>query len=323
MSALPFTMPQPLPFDQLLSLEGRTAIVTGGSRGIGEAIVRRLAEAGATVVFTARHADALRAVEETTADLPGTCVGVVADIGNLDDSRQLVATTRERFGGVDILINNAATFPPGTALEADEELWDRLLDTDTKGAFFLAQYAAADMVERGRGGRIINLLSTAFVNATPMFAVYSIAKAGLWAATRVLAQELAPHRITVNALTPGSTMTQERLAAFASGDLSKVLGNDLPVHLPEAAAQAIESGQFGALIKQMVPMGRPGFPDDLARAALFLACDLAEYITGQNIVVDGGQSASVKTGPSAAMPTTQSAPTAESAPPTATRSPER
>lgn len=296
MDALPFSIPATQPADQLLRLHGRTAIVTGGSRGLGEAVVHRLAQAGADVVFTARHEEGLARVESDLAGSPGRVLGVRADVSDLEQSQALVHSTVDRFGGLDILVNNAAVFPPGPALQTDEQTWDHVLDTDTKGAFFLAQFAARAMIARGRGGRIVNFVSTAFINATPFFAVYAIAKAGLWEATRVLSAELAPHGITVNAVTPGATLTRERLEAMANGNLAGFApardAGDLGERPP-----ALDTVQVLGMLRRMAPMGRPGYPDDLATAVLFLASELAGYVTGQNLVVDGGQSAAVKGGP--------------------------
>jgi NAD(P)-dependent dehydrogenase (short-subunit alcohol dehydrogenase family) len=284
------TIPEPTPFAQLLSLTGKNAIVTGGSRGLGEATVHRLAQAGAKVLFTGRGADASRRVEEQITATGATAVGVQADIGDLGDSQRVVDSALERFGGVDILVNNAALYTPSFALDTSEELFDSVVGADLKGAFFLAQYAAKAMIDAGGGGRIINLLSTDAFKPMGPLAAYASAKAGLWAATQNLAKELAPHQILVNAITPGSTITEERLAMFRDGSFA--LGQ-VPV---EAAATrerlqaAVESGGFAQMLTTMMPLGRPGWPDEIAKAVLFLASDLGSYVNGANIVVDGAQS---------------------------------
>lgn len=289
-----FSIPEPKPFSKLLSLEGRAAIVTGGGRGLGKYVVRRFAEAGGDVVFCARHADQLNAVAEEYAQLPGTLVPLVADVSSKDDRLRIVDEAIERFGGVDILVNCAAIYPPGNALSVTEKTWDDMHDIDVKAGFFLSTSVARRMIEQGRGGRIINFLSTAFVNAAPMFAAYAIAKAGMWEMTRVLSKELAPHRITVNAVTPGATFTEEKAAALASGDIASALSalgmaEDKDIDLGKVMSRVMAMGGPGALIKQRMPMGRPGYPQDLADAVLYLASDMASYVTGQNIVVDGGQ----------------------------------
>jgi NAD(P)-dependent dehydrogenase (short-subunit alcohol dehydrogenase family) len=284
------TIPEPGPFAQLLSLTGKNAIVTGGSRGLGEATVHRLAQAGAKVLFTGRGADALRRVEEQITATGATAVGVQADIGNLGDSQRVVDSALERFGGVDILVNNAALYTPSFTLDTSEELFDSVVGADLKGAFFLAQYAAKAMIDAGRGGRIINLLSTDAFKPMGPLAAYASAKAGLWAATQNLAKELAPHQILVNAITPGSTITEERLAMFRDGSFA--LGQ-----VPAGAAATLErlqagleSGGFAQMLTTMMPLGRPGWPDEIAKAVLFLASDLGSYVNGANIVVDGAQS---------------------------------
>jgi NAD(P)-dependent dehydrogenase (short-subunit alcohol dehydrogenase family) len=284
------TIPKPTPFAQLLSLTGKNAIITGGSRGLGEATVHRLAQAGANVLFTGRGADALRRVEEQITATGATAVGVQADIGNLGDSQRVVDSAIERFGSVHILVNNAALYTPSFTLDTSEELFDSVVGADLKGAFFLAQYAAKAMIDAGGGGRIINLLSTDAFKPMGPLAAYASAKAGLWAATQNLAKELAPHHILVNAITPGSTITEERLAMFRDGSFATG-------QVPAGAAATLErlragldSGGFAQMLTTMMPLGRPGWPDEIAKAVLFLASDLGSYVNGANIVVDGAQS---------------------------------
>jgi NAD(P)-dependent dehydrogenase (short-subunit alcohol dehydrogenase family) len=289
MNAPLLTIPEPTAFGELLSLKGKCAIVTGGSKGLGEATVHRLSAAGASVVFTARGADALHGVQDQIVAAGGTAVGVQADIGSLADSQRVVDLAVERFGRVDILVNNAALYTPSLALETTEELFDSVVGADLKRAFFLAQYAAKAMIAGGGGGRIINLLSVDAFKPMGVLAAYASAKSGLWAATQNLAKELAPHQILVNAVTPGATMTAERLAMLSTGNL--------PARVPggSAATQAmlkerIASGDFAQMLTALMPLGRPGWPDEIAKAVLFLASDLGSYVNGANIVVDGAQS---------------------------------
>jgi NAD(P)-dependent dehydrogenase (short-subunit alcohol dehydrogenase family) len=284
------TIPKPTPFAQLLSLSGKNAIVTGGSRGLGEATVHRLAQAGANVLFTGRGADALKRVEEQITATGATAVGVRADIGNLEDSQRVVDSATERFGGVNILVNNAALYTPSFALDTSEELFDSVVGADLKGAFFLAQYAAKAMIDAGGGGRIINLLSTDAFKPMGPLAAYASAKAGLWAATQNLAKELAPHQILVNAITPGSTITEERLAMFRDGSFALGQVPAQAAATRERLQAAVESGGFAQMLTTMMPLGRPGWPDEIAKAVLFLASDLGSYVNGANIVVDGAQS---------------------------------
>lgn len=290
MNAPLFTIPEPTPQDRLLSLDGKCAVVTGGSRGLGEATVHRLARAGASVVFTGRGAEALRHVQDEVAQAGATAVGVQADISSLEDSQRVIDVAAQRFGTVDILVNNAALYTGSTALETSEELFDSLVDADLKGAFFLAQYAAKAMIDAGKGGRIINLLSVDAFRPMGFLAVYASAKAGLWAATQNLAKELAPHQILVNAVTPGSTITQERINALQDGTFGAGLLPDQAAGTRRMIEENLKAGSFAQQLTKLMPLGRPGWPDEIAKAVLFLASDLGSYISGANIIVDGAQS---------------------------------
>jgi len=275
---------QPQPFDSLLSLKDKTAIVTGGSKGIGRQVVARFIQAGANVVMTARGKDAL---EKTAKELGA--VAFQADSSSLSDCQKVVDFTVEKFGGLDILVNNAAVFPGCTGLEMTEEIWDETFDTDAKGAFFMAQYAAKAMIKGGISGRIINLLSTAATRPAAPLIAYGAAKSALWYITQTLAQELAPHKIVVNAVTPGATMTLERIEALSKGNMMEsMLGKDADKSFKALEEQI--SGNMPDFVAKMMPLGRTGYPDDIAKAALFLASDMAEYISGVNITVDGAQS---------------------------------
>jgi NAD(P)-dependent dehydrogenase (short-subunit alcohol dehydrogenase family) len=287
--ALP-SIPQPTPHDALLRLDGKCAVVTGGSRGLGEAIVRRLAQAGAAVVFTGRGADALHNVQKEVTGSGATAVGIPADISRLEDSQNVIEEAVRRFGRVDILVNNAALYTPSLALDTTEELFDSVVGADLKGAFFLAQYAAKAMITGGNGGRIINLLSVDAFRPMGILAAYASAKAGLWAATQNMAKELAPHQILVNAVTPGATITEERLAMFRSGTFALAQVPEQAAATRQLLQSRLESGAPAQMLTTMMPLGRPGWPDEIAKAVLFLASDLASYISGANLVVDGAQS---------------------------------
>jgi NAD(P)-dependent dehydrogenase (short-subunit alcohol dehydrogenase family) len=282
------SIPDPPPFDSLLSLKGRCAIVTGGSRGLGEAIVHRLSQAGASVVLTGRGLDALKQVESQLTAAGGQALGVQADLANLQDSQRVIDQALERFGRVDILVNNAAVFPGAMFLEVTEKVWDDTLDPDLKGAFFLAQFAARAMIAGGRGGRIINLLSTDAFRPTGMLSAYGAAKLGLWSATQALAKELAEHQILVNAVTPGATITQDRLDKLADGSFAGVGIAEGAVQTRARVEAAVKSGAFAQTLK-MLPLGRPGWPDEIAKAVLFLASDMGSYVSGANLIVDGAQ----------------------------------
>jgi NAD(P)-dependent dehydrogenase (short-subunit alcohol dehydrogenase family) len=283
------SIPEPHPFESLLSLKGRCAIVTGGSRGLGEAIVRRLSQAGASVVLTARGLDALKQVESQLIAAGGQALGVQADLASLQDSQRVIDQAKERFGRIDILVNNAAIFPPSMFIEVSEETWDQTVDTDLKGAFFLAQFAAKAMIKAGNGGRIINLLSTDALRPTGTLSPYGAAKLGLWSATQAMAKELAEYKILVNAVTPGATITHERLDKLKAGAFGKGEVPEGAVKTQEKLQAAIKSGAFAQMLTTMMPLGRPGWPDEIAKAVLFLASDMASYVSGANLIVDGAQ----------------------------------
>ncbi|MBT8340862.1 MAG: SDR family oxidoreductase [Desulfatitalea sp.] len=275
------SIPETMPLDRVTSLQDRCAVVTGGSRGLGEAIVRRLVEAGAAVVLTGRRLESLQRVETQVLAQGGKAVGVQADISRIDDSQKVINLAMERFGRVDILVNNAAVFPHCMTMEMNESVWDETIDTDLKGAFFASQFAAKVMIDAGRGGRIINLLSVDGFRPSGLLPAYSAAKAGLWAVTQSMAKEFAEHRILVNAVSPGSTITDDKIVALHSGSLSSFVA--------PGAVKTLEKLNNLTGTASM-PLGHPGYPDDIANAVLFLASDMASYISGACLTVDGAQS---------------------------------
>jgi dehydrogenase/reductase SDR family member 4 len=245
-----------------ISLKGKVAIVTGASRGIGKAIAIEMAKSGADVVLASRKmADLEKAAEEVKAT-GRKALAVSAHIGRLEDIAALVARAKAEFGKIDILVNNAATNPTmDQAIDVSDRAWDSVMNLNLKGLFFLSQAVAKVMKEQG-GGVIINVSSVAGV--TPdILPIYSISKAGVNMATKVMAQQWAPYGIRVNTLSPGQTRTQFSEALWGNPDIYKV-------------------------IMDRTPLKRIGEPQDLAHAAVFLASDKASFITGQNLIVDGG-----------------------------------
>ncbi len=248
-------------------LENKAAIVTGGARGIGYAIARRFLEEGARVVIADIDEDAgSRAVQDLGAF--GAVRFVECDVGERLDVHNLLAATVDAFGSVDALVNNAGILASGEFLDLEEADFDRVLRTNLKGAFLCGQAVARHMVERiGEGdppGAIVNMSSVNAVFAIANQVPYSISKGGISQLTKVMALSLAPHGIRVNAIGPGSIMTD-------------MLG------------EVMEDSEARKRILSRTPLGRIGEPSEIAAIAAFLASEEASYITGQTIYADGGR----------------------------------
>jgi NAD(P)-dependent dehydrogenase (short-subunit alcohol dehydrogenase family) len=240
-----------------LGLEGRVALVTGASRGIGRAIARSFAQAGARVLLSSRRREAL---EASARDLPGEVAVFAANAGDPDQAQACVRAALERFGALDVLVNNAAANPYfGPTLEVDLARWQKTFDVNLRGGLVFIQSAWREWM-REHGGSVINVVSIGALQGEPELGVYNTSKAGMLHLTRMLACELGP-RVRVNALAPGLVKT----------DFSRALWE---------GREADEAARL--------PLGRLGTPEDIAGAALFLASDLASWITGQVLVVDGG-----------------------------------
>jgi len=191
------------------SLEGKVAIVTGGGRGIGKAITKRLAEAGANVVIASRKLENLEATVQEFSSLPGKIAPVVCHVGRADQLEYLVSETEKHFGPADILVNNSATnIGQGPALKAEDEMLDKMVEVNIKSAFRLVQLIVPRMIERKGGGAIINIASIAGLRPQPGGLLYSFTKAGLLMMTRSWAQEFGPFNIRVNAIAPGLIQTE-------------------------------------------------------------------------------------------------------------------
>jgi NAD(P)-dependent dehydrogenase (short-subunit alcohol dehydrogenase family) len=250
-----------------MPLENKVAIVTGGAKGIGLAIGRRFAAEGARVVLADVNEDAgSRAVEEIGA--LGAVRFVRCDVGEAADVENLVAATVQGWGAVDVLVNNAGIVHAADFLEVTEADFDRVLRVNLKGAFLVAQAVARQMVSQvkagGPPGAIVNMSSVNAVFAIANQVPYSISKGGVNQLTKVMALSLAPHGIRVNAIGPGSIMT-DMLASIAT----------------DAAARR--------RVLSRTPLGRIGKPDEIAAIAAFLASDEASYVTGQTLYADGGR----------------------------------
>ena len=247
------------------SLAGKRALVTGASRGIGQSIAIGLAQAGASVAVSARTEAGLA---ETIAGLSGNGVAIAMDVAEVSSCQTGVETAAKALGGLDILINNAGMEEVRPSLDVDEELWDRILDTNLKGAFFCAQAAAKAMRRGGAGGSILNMCSLTSEVGVPAAVPYGSSKSGLLGMTRALSAEWAPLGIRVNSLGPGYFRTA----------LTDVF---------------YENKDWAAAMLQKIPLGRFGKLDDLVGAAIFLSSDAAAYVTGIYMPVDGGYLASI------------------------------
>jgi NAD(P)-dependent dehydrogenase (short-subunit alcohol dehydrogenase family) len=247
---------------ELLDLTGRSALVTGGGRGIGAAIARRLGEAGAAVVVNFRtSADGASAVAREISDAGGKAVAIEADVTRSEEVERLMAGAIAVHGGLDLLVNNAGIYPVSTLLEMDEEEWDAVVDANLKSVHLCTRTAAAWMIEQGKGGAIVNIASIEGHAPAPMHAHYDAAKAGVIMHTRSAAQELGPHGIRVNAVSPGLIHAEGIEEAW-----------------PEGVQRWLDA----------VPLGRMGRRVEVADACLFLASPAAGWITGAVLPVDGG-----------------------------------
>ncbi len=245
-----------------MRLEQKVAIVTGGASGIGRAIATAYAREGARVVIADLNQDAGATVVGEVEALGAPALFVRTDVSSLEDHAHLIGVTVERFGRLDILVNDAAYSAREKVLDVTPESWDRHMNIDLRGLFFLSQAAARQFIAQGGEGRIINVASVAgAMSFRPVSVAYQVAKAGVIHLTRVMGTDLAEYGITVNCIGPGTTLT------------------------PMSASQSPEYRQY---LTRGNPMGRLAEPDEMVPPAVMFASDEARYITGQTIFVEGG-----------------------------------
>lgn len=252
---------------ELFNIEGKVALITGGSRGLGKEIARGLGEAGAKLIITARREEWLKPTAEELRGAGFECLEILGDVGKPADAQRIVSDSLAKFGQLDILVNNAGQTWGQNAEEMPYEKWQQVVDANMTSTFLMSQAAAQHMIKRGQGGAIINIASVAgLIGGNPNITrtvAYSASKGGIISMTRELASEWGSHKIRVNAVAPG--FFPSRMAA----PVLKTLG-------PKVA--------------EATPLGKLGGEDDLKGVVLFLASNAAGHITGQTIVVDGGSS---------------------------------
>jgi NAD(P)-dependent dehydrogenase (short-subunit alcohol dehydrogenase family) len=249
---------------RLFGLSGKTAIVTAAGQGMGRGIARRLAEAGANIVVSHRHFEAAEEVAGELQALGVRAIPAIADVTDLDALDRTVDTALKEFGAIDILVNNAGGMHPFTPfLEVTPETWLATTERNMKGSYFLTQKVARAMIDGGKGGKIVNIASTAAFKPDFQLAAYNAAKAGVVSLARSLCAELAPHGILINTVVPGPIRTTATEAIYDDPGIAE-------------------------MVRQRVPLGRPGTPEDIGNAVLFCASAASNHMTGSMIVIDGG-----------------------------------
>jgi NAD(P)-dependent dehydrogenase (short-subunit alcohol dehydrogenase family) len=255
-------------------LTGKVAIVTGASRGLGQTFARALARAGADLVITSRRLESLKPFQEEVESLGRRAVSLELDVRSEDSIRTMVSDAARAYPRLDILVNNAGCNVRKKAVDVTWDDWNLILDTNLRGAFFVAQSVAKEMIPHRRG-RIINIGSVTSVMGYAGLGPYGASRGGIRQLTMSLADDWGPHGITVNCLAPGWFKTDQNSVMY-------------------------EDPAWVAYLVDRIPVRRPGKPSDLEGPVVFLASDASEYVTGQTLLVDGG----ISTGALRALPKT-------------------
>lgn len=258
-------------FSKLLDLTGKSAIVTGGAKGIGLGIVTRLAQAGASVLIADMDEESAQKVSEDLNSKGLKTAAIKTNVAVDGDVEAMVNKAVSDFGGLDILVNNAGIYPQIPLSKMSKEDFDKVISVNLRGVFLCTEAASKQMISQGRGGRIINITSVDALHPSMVgLAHYDASKHGAWGFTKNAALELSQHKIWVNAIAPGGIATPGTGAGASATPPS------------EEMKKAIEA------FMQKIPMHRMGVADDIGKVALFLASDMSSYMTGAQIVVDGG-----------------------------------
>jgi NAD(P)-dependent dehydrogenase (short-subunit alcohol dehydrogenase family) len=245
-----------------MKLKDRIAVVTGAGAGIGKAIAREFVKEGARVALCDLNNEKLTVVEGELRTLGGDVTSIRADVGYQKDVQALFEAVMKHFGGLDIMVNNAAVIHQAKVIDTTEEDWDRLLRNNLKSVFLCCREAARIMIRQERGGKIINLSSIHAVLSEPQASAYTAAKGGVEAFSRTLATEVAPHRINVNCIEPGATYTELTIPMYTE--------------------------QVKKALYQRIPLKEIAQPEWIARGAVFLASEDSRYMTGSVLTLDGG-----------------------------------
>ncbi len=247
-----------------INVEGKVAIVTGGSRGIGESIAKALGQSGAKVAIASRKKEGLDAAADRLRAAGVDVLALPCHTGKQDDVKALVERVVATFGKVDVLVNNAATNPHfGPLMTADDAAFDKTIEVNVKGYFYAIREVAKHLIDRNASGSIINISSVAGLGSAPLQGVYGMTKAAVLSMTHTFAVELASSGIRINAIAPGLVDTKFAAAIVHNKDLAD-------------------------RVVAKTPLGRYAAPDEIAGAVLYLASDASSFVTGQTIVVDGG-----------------------------------